>query len=385
MTKKINLLLASIAISFAVFIYLGVHHYSLKTGLGGSSLCSISSKVNCDAAASSNFSEILNVPVAVLGGVFQLVLFCFVLGYKLGWVEASSYLRNTIRFQLGFSALVSIVMGVISIALVQVLCPFCIATYVLSFTSLFLGWSIVESTKDKFVLTNYFGEYKSHLISLALVPFLSWVVAGMTLKHYGLDQIAKYVPEKIAIWKASTEYSFDPNVGISNKVENPKYTLVEFADYKCPHCKAAGKTIELFLSTRNDVRFIFKPFPLDGTCNPNIQRKGDNSRCVFAAYTLCSEKLFQKGWEMNHWLFENQEKFFEVSDAKSILPQISEKFGFDTKALETCADSAETYDAIVKSAQEGVLANVEGTPTIYMNGKKLPWGQVLEVLKAAAQ
>jgi protein-disulfide isomerase/uncharacterized membrane protein len=385
MTKKINLLLATIAISFAVFVYLSVHHYSLKTGLGGSSLCSISSKVNCDAAASSNFSEIFNVPVAVLGATFQFVLFCFVLGYKLRWIEASVYLRNTLRFLFGFSALVSIVMALISVTLVKVVCPFCIATYVFSFTSLYLGWSIIESTKDSFVITNYFGQYKSHLISLALIPFLSWIVAGMTLKHYGLDQITKYVPEKIAIWKASKEYSFDPSIGLSNKVENPKFTLVEFADYKCPHCKAAGKTIELFLSTRNDVKFTFKPFPLDGTCNPNIQRKGDNSRCVFAAYTLCSEKLFQKGWEMNHWLFENQEKFFDVSDAKSILPQIADKFGFDTKTLESCADSAEIYDSIVKSTQEGVLANVEGTPTVYLNGKKLPWGQVLEVLKAAIQ
>ena len=385
MTKKSNILIAVTTLSILAFIYLSFHHFSLKAGLTGGSLCSVSSSVNCDAAANSNYSELFGLPVAVLGAFFQFIILTFLLGLKMGFVEQTPYVKNTLRFQLLFAAGVSIIMATISVLFVKVACPFCIATYVLSFAALYLGWNVVHESKEQFVLTGYLGAYKSHLIALALVPFFSWVATGMALKHYGLDEIQKYVPEKIAIWQNSAVNNFDPQIGIDNKTENPKFTLVEFADFKCPHCKSASKTIELFLSTRNDVRFIFKPFPLDGNCNPNVQRKGDNSRCVMAAAALCAEKLSAKGLDVTHWLFKNQEDFMEVSDGKSLLPQISNLFSIEQGALESCVDSTEIYETIAKSSQEALAANVEGTPTIYLNGKKLPWGQVLELLKAATK
>ena len=118
----------------------------------------------------------------------------------------------------------------------------------------------------------------------------------------------RYIPEKIAIWKAGTEYSFDPNTGLNKHIENARVTIVEFADFKCPHCKVASATLELFLNGRSDVNFIFKPYPLDGSCNAGLPQKGDGSRCTLAGFTLCAEKLNKKGFEMLHWLFERQEK-----------------------------------------------------------------------------
>ncbi len=374
----------SLVCTIAVFSYLTIHHYELKTGLGDSnSICSISSKINCDAAASSNYSEVLKVPVAILGGVFHLLLFGFVLFFKFGWTDASPYLQKTLRFKLQLAALVSIAMALISIFIIKAVCPFCIAGYALSFINLYFGWSLIEDTDMPFDVSQYFADYKSHLIFLLATPALSWVFSAMALEHYGLQDISKYVPEKIAIWQSGTVYSFDPNIGLSNEVQNAKYTLVEFADFKCPHCKVASNTISLFLKLRPDVKFIYKPYPLDGNCNPQVQQKGDGSRCQFAAYVLCAEKLNKNGLALTHWLFDNQSAFFEVSDAKSLLPKIQEKFNIDTKALSECADSAETYQTIKQSAEEGGKAQVEGTPTIYLNGKKLPWGHILEVLKTA--
>jgi protein-disulfide isomerase/uncharacterized membrane protein len=386
MTKKSKILLVTLFLNVCVFIYLTMHHYSVKTGIGSSSICSISSKLNCDAAALSSYSEVLHIPVAVLGAVFHLVQFFFVFFFSLGWAESSAYQKNTIRAQLAVSALVSVVMAAISLIFVKVACPFCMVTYVLSLVNLALGWNLVNpSSKDPFDVSGYFGEYKSHLYALIAIPAISWLVAGMFSNHYKLDEMRKYVPEKLAIWRASTENSFDLNLGISNKVMNPKFTLVEYADFKCPHCRDASKSIGLFLNSHPDILFIFKPFPLDGTCNTAINHKGDGSRCAFAAIALCSDKLASKGLEVTHWLFENQEKFYPVTDAKTLYPEIQEKFGIDTKALGECSDSAETYDLLKKSGEEGERAGVEGTPTIYLNGKKLPWGHVPEVLNQAVQ
>lgn len=386
MTKKAKLLLISLFLDVCVFIYLTMHHYSVKTGIGGSTICSISDKLNCDAAALSSYSEIFNIPIAVLGTAFHLVLFFFVLFASLGWAESSVYLKKSIRLQLIVSAAVSVVMAVISVVSVKVACPFCVATYVLSLINLAVGWNLVDvSPKEKFNLTEYFGEYKSHLYALITIPALGWIVSGMISNHYKLDELKKYVPEKIAIWRASTEQSFDLSLGITNKVVNPKHILIEYADFKCPHCRDASKSIGLFLGSHPDILFVFKPFPLDGTCNPAINQKGDGSRCGFAATALCSEKLATKGLEVTHWLFENQEKFYAISDVKTLFPDIQSRFGIDAKALTDCADSAEIYDTLKKSGEEGNRTGVEGTPTVYLNGKKLPWGHVPEVLRQAVQ
>ncbi len=385
MTKKSNLLVLSLLVIIGLFTYLSIHHYALKLGIGGNSLCAVNSKINCDVAATSMFAEIAGIPIAILGGVFHLVLLAFVLFYRLGWVENSSYLQKTIRSMLITSVVVSFVTAAISTFVLKVLCPFCTATYVFSFLNLILGWKLIENLNKDFKFSNYFSEYRSHLIALLCIPAFSWVISGMIQSNYGLDVLKKQIPEKLAIWAASKTNNFDKTVGLSNGVENPRITLVEFADFKCPHCKSAASNIEIFLKGRTDVHFTYKPFPLDGSCNPGIQHKGDNSRCVLAAITLCAEKLARKGFELHHWIFENQERIIPIADAKSLLPEIETAFGLNKTQMSECSDSSEIYEAIKKSSEEGKLANVEGTPTVYMNGKKLPLGNILEVLILAAE
>jgi protein-disulfide isomerase/uncharacterized membrane protein len=386
MNKKSNFLIVSLAVTIGLFIYLTFHHFALKLGMSGSSLCEINSKINCDAAATSAYAEILGIPVAILGGVFHCILLGFVLFARLDWVESDSYLQKSLRLMLALAVLTSLIMGSISVFLVKVICPFCTATYIMAFINAALGWNLIQpdaKAKDRFKLSGYWGAYRSHLIALAAIPFLSWAFTGMIQSNYGLDELRKQVPEKIALWKSGTQFSFEPTLGLTNKVTSPRVSIVEFADFKCPHCKAAADTFDIFLKGRADVQFIYKPYPLDGTCNAAVSQKGDGSRCQMAAMVLCADELFSKGWELHHFFFKNQEKYFAVADVKKILPDIQAELGLDTAKLSDCADSAETYETIRRSSAEGDKAQVEGTPTVYVNGKKLPWGQFLEVLQAA--
>lgn len=384
MTKKQNLLLISTAISLGLFVYLTVHHYAVKLGIGGSALCSISATINCDAAATSRFAEMGQIPIALLGAIFQFFFLSTLVFHKLNWIDESVYLKRFIQFMLASAATVSLVMAVISFTIVKVLCPFCFGTYLFSFISLFFGWNLFQTDSKNFSITGYISEYKSYLILLALIPITSWIISGMIQESYGLSQINKIIPEKIAIWKSSPVNQFDPSTGITKKGTSDKITIVEFADFKCPHCKAASKTIESFLKGRPDVQFIFKPYPLDGSCNSNEQiPKGDGTRCTLAAWVICAEQLAQKGWEMQHWIFDNQEEFSLIRDLNTLLPDIQTKFQIKSENLRTCADSSATYDLLKKSSAEGNSAKVSGTPTIYLNGRKLEAGQVFQVLSAA--
>ncbi|MBC7742966.1 MAG: thioredoxin domain-containing protein [Bdellovibrionaceae bacterium] len=384
MTKKQNLLILSLLATIGVFIYLTVHHYAIKLGLSENSICSISQTFNCDAAALSSYSETLGIPVAVFGAVFNLIILCFVLGARLGWVDQSVYLKNSIRALLMTGAAVSVIMGLISLISVRVICPFCLASYVLSFINLALGWNLYAGQREHFEASQYVGPYKSHLIAMALIPLMAWVIAGMIQQNYGLDELKKIVPEKIAIWRSNPEKSIDYTNGISNHVTSEKAVVVEYADFKCPHCRDAAKAFSTFSKANPTVQMIFKAYPLDGICNANEKMpKGDGSRCVLAAYAICAEKIAQKGWEVQKWIFSRQDEFMRVTDFKPYLPDLQKEFGIDPATLLTCADAAETYAQIKQMSAEGEAAGVEGTPTVYLNRKKLPYGNILEILKTA--
>lgn len=387
MTKKINILIGSLIITIGLFTYLTIHHFAVKLGISGSALCSISSTLNCDAAALSQFSEIFKLPIAILGAVFHLALLGLIVFLKLNWLDESIYLKKFIQLSLIFSAITSIIMALISFFLIKVACPFCLGTYVFSFINLFLGWNIVSSTnKEVFDFSSLFSDQKYLLIILFLIPTSSWFISGIIKDNYGLSELDKVIPEKLALWKNSTVYQFNPDIGLNNKVSNAKAQIVEFADFKCPHCKQAHKTISTYLKSHPEVNFTFKPFPLDGNCNTSDKmQKGDGTRCKMAAWVLCSEKIAQKGWDIHHWLFENQEEFSQINDLNQLLPQIEKDFQIKSHDLSSCADSNEIYEQIKKSSQEGNSALVHGTPTIYLNGKKLEYGHIMEVLKKAVE
>lgn len=383
MNKKTNLLLASLLVSTGLFVYLTSHHYAIKMGLVENSLCTISASLNCDAAASSAFSEVAGIPVAILGGVFSFLLFGLVLFLKFDWIERSVFALTTVRFMLLTAAITSVLMGFISVFYIKVACPFCVGTYVFSFLQLFLGWHLFATT-EKLQLSHYFSEYRSHLIFLACVPVLAWAFSGMMNQKYGLDEVQRLTPEKITQWKASPLQIFSATDGLIKAGTDSKITVVEFADFKCSHCKVASQTIDSFLKGNPDVTFIYKPFPLDGACNKGIPNKGDGSRCTLAAWALCAEKTQKRGWDVHHWIFENQQKLSAVSDLKPYLSELETELKIDTAALTQCSESSETYDIINRTADEGTKADVQGTPTIFMNGRKLPYGQFLDILKAAA-
>lgn len=385
MTKKINLLLGSLFITFFLFVYLSIHHYAIKLGLSGNSLCSISSAINCDAAATSSFAEFAGIPIAIFGGIFTLFLFGLVLFIKMDWIEKSTYSLTTLRFMVLTSAITSLIMAIISLTLVKVVCPFCAGTYLFSFLNLFLAWNLFKAPQAKLDISLFFSTYRSYFIFLICIPVFSWLTAGVIQDSYGLSEVKRIIPEKVYQWQSSPVYSFNENEGLIKKGTSSKITIIEFADFKCPHCKVMAQTADLFLKGNPDVTFIYKPYPLDGTCNKALPSKGDGTRCTLAAWALCAEKEQQRGWDMHHWIFEKQEDLMQVTDLKPYLAEIEKDLKIDTQKLVACSESNETYELLNRSANEGTAAKVEGTPTVYVNGKKLSGGQILDVLKAAIQ
>lgn len=381
MTKKINTIIISFLALLIVFAYLTYHHYMTKMGLSGTSLCHINSALNCDAAALSKYSEIFSIPIAVLGFSYALIMLGTSLFVKFGWTEESPGFIFIFKVLTLFSSLVSIVLLIISSTVLKVYCPFCLVSYFISFFITYTVFSSSHSSKFSF---NQVTQEKSFLITLCCIPVLAWFISGSISDNFGLSTLAKIVPEKIYSWQNSPSVSFDESLGlIKNSQTSPQATLVEFADFKCPHCKNAAQTFKLFFSSQKNVKFVFKPYPLDGTCNPSIPNKGDGSRCELAGWVLCAEKNHQKGWEVYYWIFENQENLSFSSDLTESLNEVSKIYSLNPTELKTCATSAETFEIIKKTSLEGDAAKITGTPSIFLNGKKLDYGQYIDVLQGA--
>lgn len=382
MNKKYTYLLISLFLSILVFSYLTYHHYSLVLGYSSGSLCQISSTINCDGAALSSFSELAGIPVALLGLSFSAVMLAIVFAIRQEWLELTPFTSSVLLLSFATAVLVSVGLGVVSVFVIKVTCPFCFLSYIFAFINFILAWMLFGSLIKKFNFSS-FNQHYGLLASLLFIPFISWFLSSTIQEKYGLDQIRKLVPEKLVQWKQMPVQNFDSTLGLIKGNPDSKNVLVEFADFKCPHCKVASQTLSKFMSTPKDLKVVFKPFPLDGNCNPHVSHKGDGSRCQMAGFTLCAEKINQKGWATHDFFFENQESFMSLADIKNDFKGFADKNSLSFDEIVKCADSVETYDLLKKMTDEANKANVQGTPTIYLNNQKLDAGQFLDILNAA--
>lgn len=138
---------------------------------------------------------------------------------------------------------------------------------------------------------------------------------------------------------------------------NPKakLTIVEFADYRCPHCRDAAKALKtVFEKYRNKVNFVYLDFPLD--------KSGPSMKVAEGGVCADQQKKF---WEYHYMAFaENNLTLNSPKDFAS-------KLKLDMKAFETCLASAETTRKVEASRAEGERIGITGTPSIFFNGQKI--------------
>jgi protein-disulfide isomerase len=104
-----------------------------------------------------------------------------------------------------------------------------------------------------------------------------------------------------------------------------------------------------------DVRIVFKNFPLP--MHPFA------AKAAAAALAARSQGKF---WEYHGKIFEN---FSSLSDTK--LQAIAQELGLDMNKFAADQRSAHIQRIISRDVNEGNNAGVQGTPTIFVNGKAL--------------
>lgn len=144
-------------------------------------------------------------------------------------------------------------------------------------------------------------------------------------------------------------------------------TIVDWTDALCGHCAQLHGALKELAAFFPAGAFKLEPrhFPLDGACNPNMQRKSDPSvRCYAAKAQICMEG-HEKAFEMTGRIFEAQqgltiEKVREIATA--YLPP---------EKLAVCVDAKETQAKLQEDIELAVKLGIQGTPLVYVNGRQV--------------
>jgi protein-disulfide isomerase len=140
-----------------------------------------------------------------------------------------------------------------------------------------------------------------------------------------------------------------------------KVTLVEFADFQCPACQAYHPLLnEVFAQYPNDLRIVYRHFPL----------KTIHTTAVAAARASEAANLQGKFWEMHAKLFENQTAWAGKL-TNSFFEKYAEELGLDVLKFKADLDSDLVKDKVENSYKDAVALGLSGTPTFYLNGKKI--------------
>lgn len=384
-SKLVFLALTSTFLAIAVHIYLSIHYYDIQMGTSsGGAICNISSLLNCDAVAASSYSSIFGLPVSILGIISNIVLFIFTLLATLGFSSNKDKLFNYSFYLSSFIAFASVIMGTIAATKLAVYCLFCIIAYVLSF----INWAALLALQPKKHLSKI-GEnlrlltqdFKWVGISMILIIPMSFLLNNMWLDTKGGKNLEPLFADYFQAWIMGPVVNFS-NDGLVKGEDSSVMTIVEFADFKCPHCKFAAPSLKAFSASHPDVQLRFKAFPLDGACNANPQMpQGDGISCKLAKAVYCGEKQAKKGWELYEDFFAEQENLRNPSSTAEYFSKILNQHQLIEADIENCIKEEDTHKAIINQSQEGVNAQIEGTPSIFVNGKKLKLGHTVTMLE----
>ena len=142
-------------------------------------------------------------------------------------------------------------------------------------------------------------------------------------------------------------------------------TIVEFGDLQCPDCKMEAPALRQMLPQLfpGKVRVFFKDYPLE-SLHPWARSAAIAGRCVYRQKPAAF-------WKFYDFMYENQEQFTPDNLREKILGWAGTPDGVDATLLGKCIDSKATESEVNQSIAEGKTLQLRGTPTLFINGRKL--------------
>ena len=140
-------------------------------------------------------------------------------------------------------------------------------------------------------------------------------------------------------------------------------TIVEYSDFECPVCRSLHDVLRGMLPNyAGKVRLVFKDFPLE-QLHPWARTAAIAGRCGYQQ----DPPAF---WKMYDFIYDNQE-IISAANAWTKMTDYAGQSGLDADAFKACMAGPEAGAAVNASRANGQLLDVNSTPTVFVNGRRL--------------
>jgi len=341
------------ALGLVLASVLAVEH--ARAHAGATTFCAINDFVNCDRVATSGWSVVLGLPVAVWGGfAYGLALLLSIAGLRSGRPHATW--PAGLLFVLGaLAAAVAVALALVSELAIGALCILCAASWLVSGALFATSWRATHPDGVAAALRADLALLRRRLPRTAAIVVAGGACVALVCAAYRAGG-SPYWDHAAAPRAARPASPAAPGAAPSG---GPT-VVVEFSDYECPFCAMAHEETNALLATRPDVRLVRRNFPLDTACNPLLKRQMHPGACGLAAAAICAEEQ-GKLEPMSDALFRNQKQ-------KLPLDELARQVGVEPKAFQACLAAPSTERRLRQDIDAGIAIGIKATPTYVLNG-----------------
>lgn len=150
-------------------------------------------------------------------------------------------------------------------------------------------------------------------------------------------------------------------------------TLIEYLDFQCPACRTYHPIVkQINTEFPTDVRIITREFPLTSI----------HMNALPAARAAEAAGRQGKFFEMHDLLYLSQERWVGERDPKPVFITMAGEIGVDTERFSKDMEDLVIDDKIQADQKSGFELGVMGTPTFFLNGRKIDNPRNYEDFKA---
>jgi len=399
---RLPLIIGIISLLGFIFSYISLDHhvtytFAAKLGLQvEKSFCNISATMNCDAVNASAWSSILGIPVATYGLIYYAVMILLSILALDPRKISRQRATNHFLFLSIISVFGSVVLFLISKLALGVLCPLCLAIYVVNILTLIAAcWEArscavlsgcVSAFDDVLLIPALVlgkGSFKAaesvSTARLFLIAVLLSAAAALFLEDYFVVKFltsGEAEHEPLAVEQAEIPLTLDGGVATDHfkGKQGAPISVIEFGDFQCSACRIFHVNLhELLESYPEQVFYTLRNYPLDRSCNKTITWDFHNNACYAAELARCAGEQ-GKFWEMADYLFAlggDGEEHASNEELKASMTEGISVLGLDAIGMTECLDSMRHRGKIEADIAEGMRLKIRGTPAVWVNGKLL--------------
>jgi protein-disulfide isomerase len=153
-----------------------------------------------------------------------------------------------------------------------------------------------------------------------------------------------------------------------------KVWVVEVSDFQCPYCKmwhdSTYPAIVKEYVESGKVRMAYVNFPL-----------GNHQHAVPAAEAAMCASAQGKFWEMHSAIFDTQERWTPMGDARPVFDSLAKATGVAMPAWQLCMSSHATLPLIEADRDRGDASGVRSTPSFLIGNEAIAGAQPIETFR----